>query len=157
MVFCLISVFHGHENQYQATGEANEFARVIKSQCSKSFHLMVCYLYAPPCTILEEPIPPCRDICLAAKAGCESTVRGHFGFWPNFFDCNRFPVSGLCIGDPNATQTEPTYPEGGPTPQFIRPTQTATTTEASTPRPSTGYGYETKDCKCDCSCTCPRK
>jgi len=72
-------------------------------------------MYAPVCTVLEIPIPPCRSLCIDAKTGCEELMN-RFGFqWPVNLDCDRFPVSDnsgttLCVGENH------TMKEGGPTP-----------------------------------------
>lgn len=67
-------------------------------------------MYAPVCTVLEEPIPPCRLLCIQARRGCEDLMN-KFGFqWPENLDCNKFPTQGLCVGE-NRTEELPHDPE----------------------------------------------
>ena len=40
--------------------EARAFFPLVKVQCSKHLHIFLCTVYAPVCTILDEPLPPCR-------------------------------------------------------------------------------------------------
>lgn len=62
-------------------------------------------MFAPVCSILDVPIPPCKHLCLAAKSGCEEIIL-KFGFkWPDILDCNRLEkVNGMCVGE-NRTQS----------------------------------------------------
>ncbi|GFO05451.1 frizzled-7 [Plakobranchus ocellatus] len=59
--------------------------------------------------MIEHAVPPCRDLCLEAKDGCE-TLMNTFGFqWPTAFNCTQFPHrdEGLCVGKPkNITKTD---------------------------------------------------
>ena len=63
---------------------------------------------------MNEPIPPCRHLCLSAKNGCEALLR-KFGYqWPEIFDCDKLPEHGtdMCVGD-NRTTTLDNSSEGG--------------------------------------------
>jgi len=90
----------GHTKQKDAGMEAHAFFPLVKVQCSPHLHIFLCTVYAPVCTILEEPLPPCRSLCLAAQNGCEELMN-KFGFnWPPNLDCNKFPRSSkekLCV------------------------------------------------------------
>lgn len=90
----------GHTKQEEAGMEAHQFFPLVKVQCSKHLHIFLCTVYAPVCTILEEPLPPCRSLCLAAQNGCEELMN-KFGFqWPPNLDCNKFPRDSkerLCV------------------------------------------------------------
>lgn len=84
-------------NQQDATLEVHQFFPLVKAQCSPALKLFLCSLYAPECTALDDPIPPCRHLCQSARNGCESLMN-KFGFqWPRLFDCDNFPEDGLCI------------------------------------------------------------
>ena len=45
--------------------EAHQFFPLVKVQCSKHLHIFLCTVYAPVCTIMEEPLPPCRYLLLS--------------------------------------------------------------------------------------------
>lgn len=77
-------------------------------QCSPYLKFFLCTLYAPVCTELYQPIPPCRSMCLEVRAGCERLMN-RFGFqWPDNLECSRFPLNGLCVGE-NRTTTSPNH------------------------------------------------
>lgn len=81
---------------------------LVKVQCSPDFKFFLCTLFAPVCTILNEPIPPCRHLCLSAKNGCETLMR-KFGYqWPEIFDCEKMPTSkeGMCVGENDNNEEE---------------------------------------------------
>lgn len=88
----------GHTTQSEANPAISQFNPLIKVKCSEDIRLFLCTVYAPVCTVLEKPIQPCRELCLSAKNGCESLMK-KFGFqWPEQLDCNKFPVTDLCVG-----------------------------------------------------------
>jgi len=71
-------------------------------------------MYAPVCTVLEQPIPPCRLLCIQARNGCEDLMN-KFGFqWPENLDCNKFPTQGLCVGENRTEEDLPTDPRTTP-------------------------------------------
>ena len=83
--------------------EVHQFYPLVKVQCSPHLQIFLCSVYAPVCTILEDPLPPCRSLCLAAQDGCEELMN-KFGFqWPANLACHTFPVGGdpnrLCVGE----------------------------------------------------------
>jgi frizzled protein 1/7 len=90
----------GHAKQEAAGMEARAFFPLVKVQCSKHLHIFLCTVYAPVCTILDEPLPPCRSLCRAAQNGCEELMN-KFGFkWPANLDCDKFPRDSkekLCV------------------------------------------------------------
>lgn len=92
----------GHSKQEQAGMEVHQFFPLVKVQCSKHLQIFLCSVYAPVCTILEDPLPPCRSLCLAAQDGCEELMN-KFGFqWPQNLACNNFPNPSpdqLCVGE----------------------------------------------------------
>ena len=93
----------GNHNQEDAGLIVHQYYPLVKVKCSPDIQLFLCAMYAPVCTILEDPLPPCRELCQSAKSGCEALMT-QFGFpWPPGFDCNKFPTtsSGLCVGDNN--------------------------------------------------------
>lgn len=62
-------------------------------------------MFAPVCSVLDVPIPPCKHLCLSAKAGCEDMMR-KFGYeWPEILDCDKLQkVNNMCVGE-NRTQS----------------------------------------------------
>ena len=54
----------GHTKQEQAGMEVHQFFPLVKVQCSAHLQMFLCAVYAPVCTILEYPLPPCRSVTL---------------------------------------------------------------------------------------------
>ena len=75
-------------------------------------------------------IPPCRELCDEARAGCEPVMKRYGFSWPSKLSCEVFPPStqkgALCMSpnEPETTTPETTTPE-------------ATTPEATTPQMTT--------------------
>lgn len=92
----------GHLDQETAGQELREFAPLLKINCSEDVHMFLCSLYAPVCTIM--PVPPCREMCLSVKAGCEKTMKKFNYDWPEPFQCHKFPLDGVdgqpCLNKP---------------------------------------------------------
>ena len=62
--------------------------------------------------MLEQPIPPCRLLCMQARHGCEDLMN-KFGFqWPENLECSNFPTHGLCVGE-NRTEEDLPLDTGG--------------------------------------------
>jgi len=91
-----------HPKQEDAGLEVHQFFPLVKVQCSPDLQFFLCSMYAPVCTILEKPIPPCKSLCQSARDGCEGLMN-KFGFrWPESLDCDKFPEIGgeeLCVAD----------------------------------------------------------
>uniref|UniRef100_A0A5S6Q6D3 Frizzled-1 n=1 Tax=Trichuris muris TaxID=70415 RepID=A0A5S6Q6D3_TRIMR len=95
-----------HAKQEDAGLEVHQFFPLVKVRCSADLKFFLCTMYAPVCTVLEEPIPPCRHLCLSAKNGCE-TLMNRFGFqWPDTLNCEKFPEEGLCVGENKTHSTQ---------------------------------------------------
>ena len=93
----------GNQNQEEAGLDVHQYYPLVKVKCSADIQFFLCAMYAPVCTILEDPLPPCQELCQSARRGCEDLMK-QFGFpWPSGFDCSKFPLtdSGLCVGDNN--------------------------------------------------------
>ena len=89
-----------NQNQEEAGLDVHQYYPLVKVKCSPDIQFFLCAMYAPVCTILEDPLPPCRELCQSAKGGCEDLMK-QFGFpWPPGFNCDKFPTtnSGLCVG-----------------------------------------------------------
>lgn len=93
-----------HAKQEDAGPEVHQFTPLIKVNCSPDLKSFLCSVYAPVCTILDEPIPPCRHLCESARHNCDELMK-HFGFsWPDNLQCSKFPIAAdgvICFGDKN--------------------------------------------------------
>lgn len=104
-----------HSKQEDAGPEVYQFAPLIKVNCSPDLKIFLCSVYAPVCTILDKPIPPCRQLCESAKHNCDE-IMVRFGFhWPDNLQCSKFPLASgntvMCVGDNNGThETKKTIP-----------------------------------------------
>lgn len=104
-----------HQTQEDAGLEVHQFFPLVKVQCSKELRFFLCTMYVPVCTVLAKPIPPCRSLCNQARSGCE-TLMQKFGFkWPDSLDCEKFPVSGVCLGGNPAEHEEMSQTSTPPT------------------------------------------
>ncbi|XP_022187227.1 frizzled-2 [Nilaparvata lugens] len=109
-----------HQKQEDAGLEVHQFFPLVKVKCSHDLQFFLCSMYAPVCTILDVPIPPCRSLCLSARNGCEDLMN-KFGFpWPEDLDCAKFPEAGgqdICVGENNTSGarggTSPSHSDGG--------------------------------------------
>ena len=109
-----------HQKQEDAGLEVHQFFPLVKVQCSKDLKFFLCSMYAPVCTVLENPIPPCRKLCVSARNGCESLMN-KFGFkWPESLRCENFPEQGLCVGENSSEPVEPSRPSITPSPAVPR-------------------------------------
>ena len=89
-----------HRSQEEAGMEAHQFFPLVKVNCSADLQFFLCTVYVPVCTILEQPVPPCRDLCEASYSGC-ITLMKKFGFsWPEKLTCDQYPEAGeeeVCV------------------------------------------------------------
>lgn len=104
-----------HQKQEDAGLEVHQFYPLVKVKCSPDLQIFLCSVYAPVCTVLDKPIPPCRSLCLSARSGCEGLMN-KFGFqWPESLECGRYPEAGsggeLCVGENNTSSGS--SPSGG--------------------------------------------
>ena len=104
-----------HRNQEEAGLEVHQFFPLVKVKCSPHLQFFLCSVYAPICTILETPLPPCRSLCQKAQKGCVELMK-RFGFsWPELLHCNRYPIQNtgtMCVGE-NETRSTPDPKSGG--------------------------------------------
>ena len=90
-----------HRTQEEAALEVHQFFPLVKVGCSNDLAFFLCSVYAPICTVLETPVPPCRHLCDSARDGCEALMK-RFGFtWPESLSCEKFPKMGeeICVGE----------------------------------------------------------
>ena len=98
----------GHTRQEEAALEVHQFIPLIKIECSPDLKLFLCSLYAPLCTILDYPIPPCRSLCESAR-NCEKIMKTFDFMWPENLECSKFPEDGteeLCISNNASTKSD---------------------------------------------------
>lgn len=99
----------GHHKQEIAGNEAHQYLPLVKVQCSPYLQIFLCSIFVPVCTVLDQPIPPCRSLCLSSRQGCEKLMN-KFGFiWPDNLDCNNYPIAGknvLCVGENTDTRPQ---------------------------------------------------
>ena len=99
-----------HVKQDDAGPEMHHFSPLVKLKCSPDFKFFLCVMYAPPCTIIDRALLPCRSLCESARRGCERLMND-FGFqWPENMECSKFPEnkeSVLCVGKNESSPTEP--------------------------------------------------
>ncbi|XP_078370227.1 protein mom-5-like isoform X2 [Oculina patagonica] len=90
-----------HTTQEEAARELKQFWPLMKICCSDDLKYFLCSAYAPICTVLATPVPPCRHLCNSAKHGCEALTKRVDFTWPESFNCDRFPELGeeICVGD----------------------------------------------------------
>jgi hypothetical protein len=74
--------------KFLAALEVHQFIPLIKINCSPDLKLFLCSLYAPLCTILDFPIPPCRSLCESAR-NCEKIMRTFDFMWPENLECTK--------------------------------------------------------------------
>ncbi|XP_064105595.1 atrial natriuretic peptide-converting enzyme-like [Macrobrachium nipponense] len=89
-----------HDSQEEAGLEIHQFFPLIKMQCSLDLQLFLCFVYVPVCTIMEEPILPCKSLCESARHGCEELMNSYGFSWPESLECSRFPELShgqLCV------------------------------------------------------------
>lgn len=90
-----------HQSQDIARNHLRVYEPLIKLKCSPYLQLFLCTLYAPICLNNKEPVPPCRNLCLSAKNGCEEHIPSD---WEKKFNCSNFPLfdnQPLCIWKPD--------------------------------------------------------
>ncbi|CAH0404753.1 unnamed protein product [Chilo suppressalis] len=96
-----------HAKQEDAGPEVHQFTPLLKINCSPDLKFFLCSVYAPVCTILDKPIPPCRHLCESAKHNCAELMMRYGLSWPEQLQCAKFPVatdeSVICVGYNNAT------------------------------------------------------
>ncbi len=77
----------------EADQELNTYLPVIQTGCSETIVHLLCTIYAPFCQpdLPHIRLPPCKEICLAAREGCEPVFQRFNHQWPPALDCDRYP------------------------------------------------------------------
>ncbi|CAG0893287.1 unnamed protein product [Cyprideis torosa] len=105
-----------HDDQSEAGMEIAQFLPLVAYNCSDDMSFFLCSLYVPLCMPdFKGSIPPCKSVCLRAKAGCEPWMKIYGFNWPAKMECDGLPLYGttnkLCMDQKNGTLPEP-RPEG---------------------------------------------
>lgn len=98
----------GHTTQQEAGMEIHQYVTLIKNKCSPDIALFLCTVFFPVCTILDYPIPPCRNLCESAKS-CETLMNRWDFQWPENLECSKYPepdANVLCVGENTTTSTQ---------------------------------------------------
>nr|UJU85544.1 frizzled-1-like protein [Procambarus clarkii] len=96
---CMPNIFD-HTTQDEARFELRKYRLMLEHGCSSALRELACSVYLPACTASGQVLLPCRSLCLAAWADCESTMNLHDMSWPQELDCDKFPDGpgeGLCM------------------------------------------------------------
>ena len=106
-----------HTSQQEAALEVHQFSPLVAVGCWKDFVFFLCSVYAPICTVLNTPVPPCRSLCDNAKDRCELLMTSYGFAWPESLSCDRFPKLGdaICVSKnitSKATSQPPTTKKG---------------------------------------------
>ncbi|XP_064389658.1 frizzled-2-like [Halichondria panicea] len=77
----------------EADTELNNYLPVIRTGCSQTIVHLLCTIYAPFCQpdLPHIRLPPCKEICLDARRGCEPVFQRFNHQWPPALDCDRYP------------------------------------------------------------------
>ena len=96
-----------HKTQEEAELEVHQFFPLVKLGCSDDLAFFLCSVYAPVCTVLASPVPPCRSLCKRAKHDCKDLMKRFDYKWPESLTCNRFPKlgEGICVGGNRTSET----------------------------------------------------
>ncbi|VDP90329.1 unnamed protein product [Echinostoma caproni] len=89
----------GQSTQEEALQEINQFSSLIRIKCSPSLKLFLCSLYFPVCTVMKNPLPPCRSLCEQNRKDCEPLMRGFSFEVPPSFEFRIRMGSGQIIPD----------------------------------------------------------
>ncbi|CAL4063757.1 unnamed protein product, partial [Meganyctiphanes norvegica] len=85
-----------HETLTEAQKQANYWVPLLNLRCHPDTQLFLCSLFTPVC--LEQPIYPCRSLCITVRNGCEARMRQYSFPWPDMLHCDKFPEDNdMCI------------------------------------------------------------
>ena len=99
-----------HSNQLNALLVLEQYQPLVSTNCSPVLLFFLCAIFTPVCPVnfSQDVIPPCQDVCLRAKRGCEPVLEGYNLTWPQDLDCDGLPPfeTGVCIS-PEAINSSP--------------------------------------------------
>lgn len=86
----------GHDTVKEVLNQAGSWTPLLSTQCSANTQLFLCSLFSPVC--LDQPIWPCRSLCMEVKHGCEARMASYGYAWPEMLSCEKLPSDNdLCI------------------------------------------------------------
>ena len=94
-----------HTSQDMAAEFFQSHFYLYSLNCSVYAEYLLCFSIFPLCVSNHfKRVEPCRELCLAVRESCLSTLRFYGLPWPRDLDCSRFKPSGsaLCIWRDNA-------------------------------------------------------
>lgn len=106
-----------HKTQNEASIEVHRWWPLVERECSADLSFFLCSLYAPPCTILDTSLLPCRELCLRVQRGILPALDYlYHSRWPESLNCERFPRGGeeVCIDRPQNRSQVTVTPASGP-------------------------------------------
>ena len=96
--------FFRHQTQEEAALEVQQFWPLVQVNCSPELAFFLCSLYAPLCSTLDSPPPPCRSLCSRVKSGCLPILVKYGYAWPDSMACEKFPErlgDEVCLDRPS--------------------------------------------------------
>uniref|UniRef100_A0A914V7D8 Frizzled-4 n=1 Tax=Plectus sambesii TaxID=2011161 RepID=A0A914V7D8_9BILA len=111
----------GHETQEEAGMEAHQFWPLVNVNCYSHLRFFLCAMYAPICQEnYDKHVPPCREVCMAAKNGCVQLMQKYGFAWPETLNCNQLPrqsdmqnTGNICAAPPNTPDLHIDTPPSG--------------------------------------------
>lgn len=98
----------GHDTVSEVVLQAKYWVALLNLECQPDTQLFLCSLFSPVC--LDRPIYPCRGLCEAVRAGCESRMNEYGYPWPDMVRCDKFPVDNdMCISVQTTTKSGQYY------------------------------------------------
>ena len=100
-----------HSTQENAKLAIEQFEGLVNINCSRVLLFFLCTMYAPICTLdfQMDAIPPCKNVCMEARAGCEPIMNRYNVSWPSYLACEHLPEydRGVCISPEAIVKTPP--------------------------------------------------
>ncbi|KAK2147505.1 hypothetical protein LSH36_549g01075 [Paralvinella palmiformis] len=87
----------GHRSEKDARRSLAPFLPLLDDDvCGEPLRKFLCLLVAPQCIGTEDPLTPCRSVCLSAHDRCLASMNRIRISWPEDWACRRYPKDGLC-------------------------------------------------------------
>lgn len=94
-----------HQNQKDVALDVQTYYPVLKVKCNPDIHFFLCSVYTPICIpFIDEPLPPCKSLCLSVRKSCEGILNKFSHKWPEDLNCDKFPEESenvLCVSKNN--------------------------------------------------------
>ena len=87
-----------HTSQDKAAEFFQSHFYLYSLNCSVYAEYLLCFSILPLCVSNHfKRVEPCRELCLAVRESCLSTLRFYGLLWPRDLDCSRFKPSGSVL------------------------------------------------------------